>query len=127
MTTWPTPWSLPRSSPIGEVAKTVKATDKRDAYVVITAKTGDNNAYTMPKDSRHQGLPLLEFETRRDLRTIPMFSTPTASRLRRSSPLPLLRRLRPMVTKTINSASDLDKNNGMIISGTEYKMSRHRR
>ena len=108
---------------IGEVAKTVKATDKRDAYVVITAKTGDNNAYTMPKDSKGIKVSPLEFETDETFADDTYVLYTYSFKAEAVKSLAAAEKVEGYVTKTINSASDLDKNNGMTISGTEYKMS----
>lgn len=108
---------------IGEVAKTVKATDKRDAYVVITAKTGDNNAYTMPKDSKGIKASPLEFETDETFADDTYVLYTYSFKAEAVKSLAAAEKVEGYVTKTINSASDLDKNNGMTISGTEYKMS----
>ena len=108
---------------IGEVAKTVKATDKRDAYVVITAKTGDNNAYTMPKDSKGIKASPLEFETDETFADDTYVLYTYSFKAEAVKSLAAAEKVKGYVTKTINSASDLDKNNGMTIDGTEYKMS----
>ena len=108
---------------IGEVAKTVKAPDKRDAYVVITAKTGDNNAYTMPKDSKGIKASPLEFETDETFADDTYVLYTYSFKAEAVKSLAAAEKVEGYVTKTINSASDLDKNNGMTISGTEYKMS----
>ena len=108
---------------IGEVAKTVKATDKRDAYVVITAKTGDNNAYTMPKDSKGIKASPLEFETDETFADDTYVLYTYSFKAEAVKSLAAAEKVEGYVTKTINSASDLDKNNGMTIDGTEYKMS----
>lgn len=108
---------------IGEVAKTVKATDKRDAYVVITAKTGDNNAYTMPKDSKGIKASPLEFETDETFADDTYVLYTYSFKAEAVKSLAAAEKVEGYVTKTINSASDLDKNNGMTIAGTEYKMS----
>ena len=108
---------------IGEVAKTVKATDKRDAYVVITAKTGDNNAYTMPKDSKGIKASPLEFETDETFADDTYVLYTYSFKAEAVKSLAAAEKVEGYVTKTINSASDLDKNNGMTIGGTEYKMS----
>ena len=108
---------------IGEVAKTVKATDKRDAYVVITAKTGDNNAYTMPKDSKGIKASPLEFETDETFADDTYVLYTYSFKAEAVKSLAAAEKVEGYVTKTINSAIDLDKNNGMTISGTEYKMS----
>lgn len=108
---------------IGEVAKTVKAIDKRDAYVVITAKTGDNNAYTMPKDSKGIKASPLEFETDETFADDTYVLYTYSFKAEAVKSLAAAEKVEGYVTKTINSASDLDKNNGMTISGTEYKMS----
>ena len=108
---------------IGEVAKTVKATDKRDAYVVITAKTGDNNAYTMPKDSKGIKASPLEFETDETFADNTYVLYTYSFKAEAVKSLAAAEKVEGYVTKTINSASDLDKNNGMTIGGTEYKMS----
>ena len=108
---------------IGEVAKTVKATDKRDAYVVITAKTGDNNAYTMPKDSKGIKASPLEFETDETFADDTYVLYTYSFKAEAVKSLAAAEKVKGYVTKTINSASDLDKNNGMTIGGTEYKMS----
>ena len=108
---------------IGEVAKTVKATDKRDAYVVITAKTGDNNAYTMPKDSKGIKASPLEFETDETFADDTYVLYTYSFKAEAVKSLAAAEKVEGYVTKTINSANDLDKNNGMTIGGTEYKMS----
>ena len=108
---------------IGEVAKTVKATDKRDAYVVITAKTGDNNAYTMPKDSKGIKASPLEFETDGTFADNTYVLYTYSFKAEAVKSLAAAEKVEGYVTKTINSAKDEDKNNGMTIAGTEYKMS----
>lgn len=108
---------------IGEVAKTVKATDKRDAYVVITAKTGDNNAYTMPKDSKGIKASPLEFETDETFADDTYVLYTYSFKAEAVKSLAAAEKVEGYVTKTINSAKDEDKNNGMTIAGTEYKMS----
>lgn len=108
---------------IGEVAKTVKATDKRDAYIVITTKTGDNNAYTMPKDSKGIKASPLEFETDETFADDTYVLYTYSFKAEAVKSLAAAEKVEGYVTKTINSASDLDKNNGMTIGGTEYKMS----
>ena len=108
---------------IGEVAKTVKATDKRDAYVVITAKTGDNNAYTMPKDSKGIKASPLEFETDETFADNTYVLYTYSFKAEAVKSLAAAEKVEGYVTKTINSAKDEDKNNGMTIAGTEYKMS----
>ena len=108
---------------IGEVAKTVKATDKRDAYVVITAKTGDNNAYAMPKDSKGIKASPLEFETDETFADDTYVLYTYSFKAEAVKSLAAAEKVEGYVTKTINSAKDEDKNNGMTIAGTEYKMS----
>ena len=108
---------------IGEVAKTVKATDKRDAYVVITAKTGDNNTNTMPKDSKGIKASPLEFETDETFADDTYVLYTYSFKAEAVKSLAAAEKVEGYVTKTINSAIDLDKNNGMTIDGTEYKMS----
>ena len=108
---------------IGEVAKTVKATDKRDAYVVITAKTSDNNAYTMPKDSKGIKASPLEFETDETFADNTYVLYTYSFKAEAVKSLAAAEKVEGYVTKTINSAKDEDKNNGMTIAGTEYKMS----
>lgn len=108
---------------IGEVAKTVKATDKRDAYVVITAKTSDNNAYTMPKDSKGIKASPLEFETDETFADDTYVLYTYSFKAEAVKSLAAAEKVEGYVTKTINSAKDEDKNNGMTIAGTEYKMS----
>ena len=108
---------------IGEVAKTVKATDKRVAYVVITAKTGDNNAYTMPKDSKGIKASPLEFETDETFADDTYVLYTYSFKAEAVKSLAAAEKVEGYVTKTINSAKDEDKNNGMTIAGTEYKMS----
>lgn len=108
---------------IGEVAKTVKATDKRDAYVVIIAKTSDNNAYTMPKDSKGIKASPLEFETDETFADDTYVLYTYSFKAEAVKSLAAAEKVEGYVTKTINSAKDEDKNNGMTIAGTEYKMS----
>ena len=102
---------------IGEVAKTVKATDKRDAYVVIIAKAGGNDL------TRPVAKGTFEYETDETFADDAFVLYTYSVKAEAVKSLAVAEKVEGYVTKTINSTKDEDKNNGMTISGTEYKMS----
>ena len=102
---------------IGEVAKTVKATDKRDAYVVIIAKAGGNGL------TRPVAKGTFEYETDETFADDAFVLYTYSVKADEVKSLAVAEKVEGYVTKTINSTSDQDKNNGMTIDGTEYKMS----
>ena len=102
---------------IGEVAKTVKATDKRDAYVVIIAKAGGNGL------TRPVAKGTFEYETDETFADDAFVLYTYSVKAEAVKSLAVAEKVEGYVTKTINSTKDEDKNNGMTISGTEYKMS----
>ena len=102
---------------IGEVAKTVKATDKRDAYVVVIAKAGGNDL------TRPVAKGTFEYETDETFADDAFVLYTYSVKADAVKSLAVAEKVEGYVTKTINSTKDEDKNNGMTISGTEYKMS----
>ena len=102
---------------IGEVAKTVKATDKRDAYVVVIAKAGGNGL------TRPVAKGTFEYETDETFADDAFVLYTYSVKAEAVKSLAVAEKVEGYVTKTINSTKDEDKNNGMTISGTEYKMS----
>ena len=102
---------------IGEVAKTVKATDKRDAYVVVIAKAGGNGL------TRPVAKGTFEYETDETFADDAFVLYTYSVKADAVKSLAVAEKVEGYVTKTINSTKDEDKNNGMTISGTEYKMS----
>ena len=102
---------------IGEVAKTVKATDKRDAYVVVIAKAGGNDL------TRPVAKGTFEYETDETFADDAFVLYTYSVKAEAVKSLAVAEKVEGYVTKTINSTKDEDKNNGMTISGTEYKMS----
>ena len=102
---------------IGEVAKTVKATDKRDAYVVIIAKAGGNDL------TRPVAKGTFEYETDETFADDAFVLYTYSVKAEAVKSLAVAEKVEGYVTKTINSTKDEDKNNGMTIDGTEYKMS----
>ena len=109
---------------VGEINKTVKATAKKDAYVVIGAKTGDNNKYlSAPKSLKGESASKLEYETddKYDDDTYVLYTYSFKADEVKS--IAVAEKVEGYVSKTINKVTDLDKNNGMTIAGTDYKMS----
>ena len=109
---------------VGEINKTVKATAKKDAYVVIGAKTGDNNKYlSAPKSLKGESASKLEYETddKYDDDTYVLYTYSFKADEVKS--VAVAEKVEGYVSKTINKVTDLDKNNGMTIAGTDYKMS----
>ena len=102
---------------IGEVAKTVKATDKRDAYVVIVAKAGGNGL------TRPVAKGTFEYETDETFADDAFVLYTYSVKADAVKSLAVAEKVEGYVTKTINSTKDEDQNNGMTIDGTEYKMS----
>lgn len=68
---------------VGEINKTVKATAKKDAYVVLTPETSANGNVSAPVNQNGDRYKNLESRLMKSLTMIPMFCTPTASRLTR--------------------------------------------
>ena len=109
---------------IGEIAKTVKATDKKDAYVVITGKLAENNSFaTIPESVTGTKAGALEFETDEKFADETYVLYTYSFKEKEVQSVVAAEKVEGYVSKTINSAIDLDQNNGMTISGTEYKMS----
>ena len=112
---------------IGEINKTVKATDKKDAYVVIEGKSSDNNKFsTTPVSVTGSRASALEFETNETIAdetyVLYTYSFKTGD-VGVQSVVPA-QKVEGYVSKTINKVDNLDQNNGMTIAGTDYKMSK---
>ena len=107
---------------IGEVAKTVKATDNRDAYIVITGENGGNGK-TYPVNLKGVTLTKVEYETDEKFEDDTFVLYTYSAKADEVKSVKAAEKVEGYVSKTINSAKDEDQNNGMTISGTEYKMS----
>ena len=105
---------------VGEIVKTVKATDKKDAYVKIATKT---SAAVGANPTRPTSASYYEFETDdkfEDEEYVLYTYSLTADEVKSVA---AATKVEGYVSKTINKIDDEDKNNGMTIAGTEYKMS----
>ena len=116
---------------VGEVVKTVPATDKKDAYIVLDFK---ENASTGKNNYRYQPYSLVaaDYAKDRDFETDEKFADETYVLYTCSfkddskgeiKSVKAAQKVEGYVTKTINNSNDVDKNNGMTIAGTDYKMS----
>ena len=109
---------------VGEISKTVKATAKKDAYVVIGAKVGDNNKdLSAPKSLKGSAHKALEFETDEKFADETYVLYTYSFKTNEVKSVAAAEKVEGYVSKTINKTTDLDKNNGMTIAGTDYKMS----
>ncbi len=110
---------------IGEIAKTVKATDKKDAYVVITGKLAENNSFaTRPESVTGTKAGALEFETDEKFADETYVLYTYSFKEDGVQSVVAAEKVEGYVSQTINKATDLDQNNGMTIAGTAYKMSK---
>ena len=105
---------------VGEIVKTVAATSKKDAYVKIATKT---SAAVGANPTRPTSASYYEFETDdkfEDEEYVLYTYSLTADEVKSVA---AATKVEGYVSKTINKIDDEDKNNGMTIAGTEYKMS----
>ena len=110
---------------VGEIAKTVKATDKKDAYVVITGKLAENNSFaTRPESVTGTKAGALEFETDEKFADETYVLYTYSFKEDEVESVVAAEKVEGYVSQTINKTSDLDQNNGMTIAGTAYKMSK---
>ena len=110
---------------IGEIAKTVKATDKKDAYVVVTGKAAENNKFaTIPESVTGTKAGALEFETDEKFADETYVLYTYSFKEDEVESVVAAEKVEGYVSQTINKTSDLDQNNGMTIAGTAYKMSK---
>ena len=112
---------------VGEVQKTVAATDKKDAYITISTKELSTNPMSVPYNvSGGKVSSVLEFETDEKF-TDETYVLYTCSFKDNSNgevkSAVAAQKVEGNVTKTINKVNDEDKNNGITIADTEYKMS----
>ena len=105
---------------VGEIVKTVAATSKKDAYVKISTKT---SAAVGANPTKPTSASYYEFETDdkfEDEEYVLYTYSLTADEVKSVT---AATKVEGYVSKTINKIDDEDKNNGMTIAGTEYKMS----
>ncbi len=110
---------------IGEIAKTVKATDKKDAYVVVTGKAAENNSFaTIPVSVTGTKAGALEFETDEKFADETYVLYTYSFKENEVESVAAAQKVEGYVSQTINKANNEDQNNGMTIAGTAYKMSK---
>ena len=112
---------------VGEVQKTVAATDKKDAYITISTKELSTNLMSVPyNNDGNKVSSILEFETDEKFadETYVLytcsFKDDSKGEVKSAA---AAQKVEGYVTKTVNKTDDEDKNNGITIADTEYKMS----
>ena len=111
---------------VGQISKTVKATSKKDAYVVIETKASEQNEYAAVPYSIEKKAAVksgLEFETDEKFDDDAYVLYTYSFKAEEVKSVAAAEKVEGYVSKTINKVNDTDKNNGMTLAGTEYKMS----
>ena len=111
---------------VGQISKTVKATSKKDAYVVIETKASEQNEYAAVPYSIEKKAAVksgLEFETDEKFDDDAYVLYTYSFKAGEVKSVAAAEKVEGYVSKTINKVNDTDKNNGMTLAGTEYKMS----
>ena len=112
---------------VGEINKTVKATAKKDAYVVLNTKDSNTTPVaniTTPvsvKDGSHPSK--YEFETDEKFADETYVLYTYSFKADEVKSVVAAEKVEGYVSKTINKAANDDENKGMTIAGTDYKMS----
>ena len=109
---------------VGEINKTVKATAKKDAYVVLTPETSANGNVSAPVNQNGDRYKNLEFETDEKFDDDTYVLYTYSFKADEVKSVVAAEKVEGYVSKTINKTNDLDQNNGMTIAGTDYKMSK---
>ena len=109
---------------VGEINKTVKATAKKDAYVVLTPETSANGNVSAPVNQNGDRYKNLEFETDEKFDDDTYVLYTYSFKADEVKSVVAAEKVEGYVSKTINKTNDLDQNNGMTITGTDYKMSK---
>ena len=109
---------------VGEINKTVKATAKKDAYVVLTPETSANGNVTVPMAQDKSRYSKLEYETDEKFEDDTYVLYTYSFKADEVKSVVAAEKVEGYVSKTINKTNDLDQNNGMTIAGTDYKMSK---
>ena len=109
---------------VGEINKTVKATAKKDAYVVLTPETSANGNVTVPMAQDKSRYSKLEYETDEKFEDDTYVLYTYSFKENEVESVVAAEKVEGYVSKTINKTNDLDQNNGMTIAGTDYKMSK---
>ncbi len=113
---------------VGEINKTVKATAKKDAYVVLNTKDSNTTPVaniTTPvsvKDGSHPSK--YEFETDEKFADETYVLYTYSFKADEVKSVVAAEKVEGYVSKTINKAANDDENKGMTIAGTDYKMSK---
>ena len=113
---------------VGEINKTVKATAKKDAYVVLNTKDSSTTPVaniTTPvsvKDGSHPSK--YEFETDEKFADETYVLYTYSFKADEVKSVVAAEKVEGYVSKTINKAANDDENKGMTIAGTDYKMSK---
>ena len=111
---------------VGQISKTVKATSKKDAYVVIETKASEQNEYAAVPYSIEKKAAVksgLEFETDEKFDDDAYVLYTYSFKAEEVKSVAAAEKVEGYVSKTINKVNDTDKNNGMTLAGTEYEMS----
>ena len=109
---------------VGEINKTVKATAKKDAYVVLTPETSANGNVSAPVNQNGDRYKNLEFETDEKFDDDTYVLYTYSFKADEVKSVVAAEKVEGYVSKAINKTNDLDQNNGMTIAGTDYKMSK---
>ena len=113
---------------VGEINKTVKATAKKDAYVVLNTKDSSTTPVanvTVPVsvvDGSHPSK--YEFETDEKIADETYVLYTYSFKADEVKSVVAAEKVEGYVSKTINKAANDDENKGMTIAGTDYKMSK---
>ena len=111
---------------VGEINKTVKATSKKDAYVVLTTKdssTSTKNVTTPVSVDGKTHPSKFEFETDEKFADETYVLYTYSFKADEVKSVVAAEKVEGYVSKTINKVSGHDENKGMTIAGTDYKMS----
>ena len=109
---------------VGEINKTVKATAKKDAYVVLTPETSANGNVTVPMAQDKSRYSKLEYETDEKFEDDTYVLYTYSFKANEVKSVVAAEKVEGYVSKTINKATNEDENKGMTIAGTDYKMSK---
>ena len=109
---------------VGEINKTVKATAKKDAYVVLTPETSANGNVSAPVNQNGDRYKNLEFETDEKFDDDTYVLYTYSFKADEVKSVVAAEKVEGYVSKTINKAANDDENKGMTIAGTDYKMSK---
>ena len=109
---------------VGQISKTVKATSKKDAYVVIDTISSEQNDCAVPMNLDGDYVNgSQEFETDEKFEDDTYVLYTYSFKAEEVKSVAAAEKVEGYVSKTINKVNDTDKNNGMTLAGTEYKMS----